>query len=378
MSHSGRNPLTKKLLLQPRRLISGLRDMRRSQDDGEERENLVVGGPLVPQSLHHPSLPFQLQAGSFPISDLDSITLLQRYAQIAQELLPSLPSSCPPLSPDDVKLTDERPVAAGWFVDIFEATYGNRKVVLKAYRCYTSFDVARVVARFCNEVYACSLLPRADMSFVGVYSTNAHPFGLVYGYMDNLDLRQYMKGEPNVRRLKLLTDIARCLNRLHGVGIVHGDLWMVNILVDKSGIPLIASLGSVHILHHYTTWTVESGPGNGRLSRSCAPELAGPGFPPNGSDSTLPTKASDLHSFGVMAFEILTGRPPFDGMTEIAVAYLMLRGDRPPRPDHHKVSGSVWQMIQSCWNPVASRRMPIEEVVTLLEVELSRIPTPSV
>ena len=39
---------------------------------------------------------------------------------------------------------------------------------------------------------------------VGVYSTEAHPFGLVYEYMDGLDLRQFLRNEPNAGRLKLV------------------------------------------------------------------------------------------------------------------------------------------------------------------------------
>ena len=42
------------------------------------------------------------------------------------------------------------------------------------------------------------------MPFVGVYSTEEHPFGLVYEYMNNFDLRQYLRNEPNMGRLELV------------------------------------------------------------------------------------------------------------------------------------------------------------------------------
>ena len=42
------------------------------------------------------------------------------------------------------------------------------------------------------------------MPLVGVHSTEKHPFGLVYEHMDNLDLRQYLKNEPDVGRLELV------------------------------------------------------------------------------------------------------------------------------------------------------------------------------
>ena len=61
--------------------------------------------------------------------------------------------------------------------------------------------------RFCNEVRVYDLLRHGDVGavpLVGVYSTEKHPFGLVYEYMDNLDLRQYLKNEPNAGRLELV------------------------------------------------------------------------------------------------------------------------------------------------------------------------------
>ena len=90
-----------------------------------------------------------------------------------------------------------------------------------------------------------------------------------------------------------------------------------------------------------------------------------------------PLRYERIRLHGIFQFahprQILTGRPPFPGMTKIVATYSMLNGDRPPQPSHHEVSGLMWRMIQVCWNPVASRRMAIEEAVALLEEELGRI-----
>ena len=61
--------------------------------------------------------------------------------------------------------------------------------------------------RFSNEVRVCSILHRRDVNavpFVGVYSTETHPFALVYEYMDGLDLEQYLRSESNAKRLELV------------------------------------------------------------------------------------------------------------------------------------------------------------------------------
>jgi len=59
--------------------------------------------------------------------------------------------------------------------------------------------------RFYKELQTCKLLSHPNVvPFVGAWSMEAHPFSLVYERMANLDLRQYLQNEPNVRRLLLV------------------------------------------------------------------------------------------------------------------------------------------------------------------------------
>jgi len=59
-------------------------------------------------------------------------------------------------------------------------------------------------------------------------------------------------------------------------------------------------------------------------------------------------------------------------MTEITAKYMMSKGDRPSRPNHHGISDRVWYVIERCWNNVPAERMSIREATTLLETELLR------
>ena len=117
----------------------------RSQDDSEETEHLVGEKSIIEQTLHRQSPPPQLEVISSPTSDLDDVSILQRCAQMAQEHLLSIPSPRLLLSPEDVEIMDEQPVAAGGSADILKGKYGGREVVLKAYRHYRSCDITRVV-----------------------------------------------------------------------------------------------------------------------------------------------------------------------------------------------------------------------------------------
>ena len=132
-------------LVPPKQLFSRLCDSYTFQDDGEEREPLIVGGSALLPSPHRPLSFRNLNVKSLPISDIDGVTISQQYAQMVQEILPYLPSHYPLLDPHDVKLTGEHLVSAGGFADIWEATHAGRKVVLKSYRCYISFDVAQAI-----------------------------------------------------------------------------------------------------------------------------------------------------------------------------------------------------------------------------------------
>lgn len=147
MKHSEKTPFVKKVFLLPKNLVHGLYTIRGSQDDGEEREHLIDRESIVQEALRHQSPPPKLEDMGSPADDA---TLLQHYAQIARGLRPSLPSTCRWLGPEDAKVICERPIAAGRFSNILEAIYDGRKVVLKTFRCYVSFDVAQVAAVRCS------------------------------------------------------------------------------------------------------------------------------------------------------------------------------------------------------------------------------------
>ena len=75
-----------------------------------------------------------------------------------------------------------------------------------------------------------------------------------------------------------------------------------NILIDGGGAAWVAGLGNTSIAK-----TVPDGRASvGRLSRGHAPELTWPGGSQNTIDPTQPTKAGDMYSFGIMAWEVRT------------------------------------------------------------------------
>lgn len=86
-----------------------------------------------------------------------------------------------------------------------------RSTLLRPSQYVPFINVKRVldvpVQRFHNEVHACRLFSGSGSFLIGVYSTESHPLGLVYEYIDNLDLKQYLTKEPNAEKMKLVVTL---------------------------------------------------------------------------------------------------------------------------------------------------------------------------
>jgi len=108
------------------------------------------------------------------------------------------------------------------------------------------------------------------------------------------DLRQ-MRGAPYTRILPMLIDIAAALEFAHARRIVHRDLKPSNILLDGAGRPLLADFGA-----GATEGDSTSGPPGSPFSAS-PQQLAGEPARP----------ADDIYGLGALAYELLSGYPPF-------------------------------------------------------------------
>ena len=94
--------------------------------------------------------------------------------------------------------------------------------------------------------------------------------------------------------ITVIAPIARALAGLHGLGVVHGDLSPGNVLLDSTGRPVLADLG-------FSRLTGEA-PGDVHGTDGyVAPEVL---------DGEEPSRASDVHALGALAWLCLVGEPP--------------------------------------------------------------------
>lgn len=154
---------------------------------------------------------------------IDPDELCEHLVELVRQLRPLLPGSYEWLDEESLEMIGEYAIDAGGVADVWAGMIGNRKVAVKAYRCYSSSDylptymvsdadlwsVPRlpiiVRQRFYKEASACSCLRSQNIvPFIGMYSTPKHPLALVFELMDHLNLRDYLRNNGNVGRLELV------------------------------------------------------------------------------------------------------------------------------------------------------------------------------
>lgn len=191
----------------------------------------------------------------------------------------------------------------------------NRLVAIKILKDEFSGD-EEFRRRFRAEGEAVAMLSHPNIVQVYDVSSSYNCNFIVMELIDGISLKQYMqiKGVLNWKEtLHFAMQIAQGLEHAHSRGIVHRDIKPHNVMVLKNGSVKVMDFGIARVMSKSNTLTKEALGSVHYIS----PEQAKGGYTDN---------RSDIYSLGVVMYEMMTGRPPYDGESPVAVAIQHING----------------------------------------------------
>jgi eukaryotic-like serine/threonine-protein kinase len=221
-----------------------------------------------------------------------------------------------------------RRIGSGGMADVYRAedTHLGRQVALKVLHRRFAQD-QEFVERFRREASAAAGLQHPNV--VGVFDRGRHD-GTYYIAMEHLPgqtLKEVVIEEAPLaqeRVVDLGTQILQAAGFAHRHGVIHRDFKPHNVIVDEQGAVKVTDFG---IARAGASEMTETGSIMG-TAQYLSPEQA---------QGHAVTAASDLYSIGVMLYEMLAGRLPFEGDSAVSVALKHLSEAPPPisqfRPD---------------------------------------------
>jgi serine/threonine protein kinase len=261
-----------------------------------------------------------------------------------------------------------RQMANGGMASIYEAidTRLDRKVAVKIMHSHLAQD-EQFVERFIREAKAAAALSHPNIVAVQDQGWNQNGTPAIFLVMEMIEghtLREYLNEQGNLSikdGIKFLLPVLSALSAAHKIGIVHRDLKPENILISKEGRIKIADFGLAKGPLLGGTMTAESSVILGSVSY-LSPEQVQRGI----ADSR-----SDIYSIGITAFELFTGKKPFEGEAPIQIAYMHVN-NRVPKISS-LVAGIPEQLDDLIYRATSSNPDERPRDATVFHEELSRI-----
>ncbi len=197
----------------------------------------------------------------------------------------------------------------------------NRFVAVKILREEFTGD-EEFVKRF--EVEAQSAASLSHPNIVPIYDVGNENniFYIVMEYIDGITLKEYIirNGPLDWKEsVKIAIQICSAIEHAHSKQIIHRDIKPQNILMTRDGIAKVTDFGIARAVTSSTITMVGSTIGSVHYF---SPEQARGGYI---------DEKSDLYSLGIIMYEMITGKMPFDGESPVAIALKHLQ-DRPVQP----------------------------------------------
>lgn len=210
----------------------------------------------------------------------------------------------------------------------------NRYVAVKVLR-YELIEDQEFVKRFNVEAQAAASLSHPNIVSVYDVGQQGDIHYIVMEYIDGMTLKEYITQEgviPWKEALNIAMQICSALEHAHKKRIVHRDIKPHNIMITENGMVKVTDFG---IARAVSSCTVTIGDNTLGSVHYFSPEQARGGYT---------DEKSDIYSLGIVMYEMLTGKVPFEGESPVSVAIKHIQ-DTPDLP--RNINKDIPEVIQS-------------------------------
>ena len=244
------------------------------------------------------------------------------------------------------------PIGAGGMGEVYRAhdLHLDRDVAVKVI-LRGSFADATARERFRREAHVLSRLSHPGVATIFDFDTQDDVDFLVMEYVPGGTLQSRLERGPLelAELTRVGAEIGDALEDAHRRGILHRDLKPGNVVLTASGTPKILDFGLAGLLNQAHTATDLTRPGTilGSLPYMAPEQLRGD---PDDSHT-------DVYAYGVVLYEMATGRRPFEKDRPEALMFEILHTTpRPPRSHRPEIPGELERLIESCLSKEPSTR----------------------
>ena len=220
-----------------------------------------------------------------------------------------------------------------------------------------------------NHPNIVKVLDAGDDEFTDDAGTKHSRSFIVMDYVDGIELTKLVSRGPLKvsEAVRVTAELLAAVEYAHTSGIVHRDIKPANIMVERSGTVKVVDFGIARAVSD----TFDD------LAQTTSVLGTAAYFAPEQAKGEKVDARTDIYAIGVVLYEMLTGRPPFEGDTAVAVAHQHIHAEpAPPSSINPKVSPALDVVVLKALSKAKTKRYQTTRqfAAALAEAASGRVP----